>query len=199
MSKDIKLVPYSANDPLMKIIADRRTKRDYSGEELTAQELSDLLWVTYGQNVAKKGDFPGIIPQKTVPSACALYPLKVFAFFAKGVYEYIAEKHELKFIKEGNFMEKTGGQDFVKNASVNLVFFLDHKVYEKSKYKFSGEVALRCGCMDSGIVSQNIYLYCSSKNLKTCVRGMAGDEKELRKIIGLDDKCELIFAQSVSH
>lgn len=197
---DIKLVPHSANDPIMKIIQERRTKRDYKpNTELTDQELSDLLWVTYGENKAAKAELGGILPKKTVPSACALYPIKVYAFLKKGAYEYISEKHELKLIKKGDFMEKTGGQDFVKDSSVNLVFFLDWKVYQSGQFAafMKGETGLKWASMDCGIISENIYLYCASKNLKTCVRGMAGNEKELRGILGLDDKCQLIFAQSV--
>ena len=55
---------------------------------------------------------------RTVPSAMYIYPIEFYVILEKGIFKY---DHILIPIVEGNFSEKLGGQDFVKNASMNLI------------------------------------------------------------------------------
>jgi len=48
------------------------------------------------------------------------------------------------------------------------------------------ERAIRLACMDGGIVSQNLSLFCAANKLATVPRAMM-DEAELKKILKLKD------------
>ncbi len=54
-------------------------------------------------------------------------------------------------------------------------------------------------CMDCGYISQNIYLYCSLHGLNTVARALAGDNEELRQLLGLSKDYEILLAQSVGY
>lgn len=218
---DINLVPHST-DEFMKIVERRRSSRGYDpNAELTDQELSDLLWVAYGENPRQleQGPFaPPLppkalmkqLPHKTVAAGCGNYAMRLFLFMKKGIYEYIAEKNQLKLVKEGDLREKTGVQPFVKNAFVNIAIFCDPTIHtnsEATKYFGGSEREItRLINIETGLICENIYLFCSARNLKTVARGPsnesgnhphAGDEKELRQILGLEDKYRLMIIQSV--
>ena len=54
-------------------------------------------------------------------------------------------------------------------------------------------------CMDCAYISQNIYLYCSLHGINTVARAIAGDNEELRKLLGLSDDYEVLLAQTVGY
>ena len=87
---DIQLNNPEIKGELMESIKNRHSSRNYStSKDLTLQQISDLLWVSYGNNRKKEnleGHHHGTY--KTVPSACAAYPLEIFAFMKTGVYKY---------------------------------------------------------------------------------------------------------------
>ena len=64
-------------------LANRRSWREYAAAPLTLEELSGVVWAAAGINR------PGT-DRLTAPSALALYPVRVYAFFAEGVYRYDA-------------------------------------------------------------------------------------------------------------
>lgn len=59
-------------------LALRQSCRDYLSEELSLEEVSEVLWAASGINRADG--------KQTAPSALALYPIQVYAFFAEGAY-----------------------------------------------------------------------------------------------------------------
>jgi len=52
--------------------------------------------------------------------------------------------------------------------------------------------------MNTGFISQNVYLYCASAGLATVVRGWF-DENELRKAMKLKDHKGIILTQTVGY
>lgn len=65
-------------------LRNRRSSREYSREELTLEELSGVLWAAAGINRPENDHL-------TAPSALGLYPIRVYAFFADGIYAYDAK------------------------------------------------------------------------------------------------------------
>ena len=101
-------------------------------------------------------------------------------------------------------MEKTGMQDFVKDASVNIVMFSDYKSMKEHPAQhmrsyFDEQTCLRASCFDAGYISQNIYIFCQLHGLKTIARAAAGDEKTLKELLGLKGDYHLILAQTVGY
>lgn len=64
------------------------------------------------------------------PLGAALYPIRVYAFFAEGVYAYDAKANKLVRVAEGDRRKLAGMQDFVFTAPLNLVYVADLAVYE---------------------------------------------------------------------
>ena len=177
----------------MKALKERKSYRKFEGKEIPLQTLSDLLWAAYGNNRENSTRATHtFLAYKTVPSYCASYMFQYsfFVFTLKAIYRYDSDKNKLIFIKEGNFMDKTGFQDFVKDGSVNVVMFSDYKSMKENRAEhmrsyFNDETCLKTSCFDSGYISQNIYIYCQLHGLKTIARAAAGDEKTLKQLLGL--------------
>ena len=58
-------------------LANRRSWREYSAEKLSLEELSGVLYAAAGVNRPEAN-------RLTAPSALALYPIQVYAFFVVG-------------------------------------------------------------------------------------------------------------------
>ena len=204
---DIQLNNPEIKGELMESIKNRHSSRNYStSKDLTLQQISDLLWVSYGNNRKKEnleGHHHGTY--KTVPSACAAYPLEIFAFMKTGVYKYDPDNNKLILIKEGDFREKSGTQQFVKDAFININMFFNVKKHTEfpnegtKNWLKMNQHSLKMACMDCAYVSENIYLYCALHGINTVARAVCGNNDELKKLLGLSDDYEVLLAQSVGY
>ena len=105
----------------------------------------------------------------TAPSALALYPVRVYAFFAEGVYRYDARAHKLVRVLEGDRRKLTGMQDFVFAAPLNLVYLADRTVYEGREIP-AEHVRYLCG-QDAAGYAENVNLYTAGHGLRSITRG----------------------------
>lgn len=168
-------------------LQNRRSWREYSAEKLSLEELSGVLWAAAGVNRPETGHL-------TAPSAIALYPLTVYAFFEEGIYRYESKEHRLVRIKEGNFMAKSGAQPFVETAALNLVYVADMTVYEGRKMPVE-KVKYLCG-QDAAGYAENVNLYTAGTGLKAITRGSAASD--ILQVIGLEgEQYFFALAQSV--
>ena len=105
-------------------LENRRSWREYAPEALSLEELSGVMWAAGGVNRPADG-------RLTAPSALALYPVRVYAFFAEGVYSYDAKARKLVRVAEGDPAAGwPSAQDFVYAAPLNLVYIADMSAYE---------------------------------------------------------------------
>jgi len=187
--KPIKLLDpqLDGGRPLMQVLKDRKSSREFSSEKLPLQVLSNLLWAAWGVNRSDSG-------LRTAPSASNMQEIDIYVATADGLYLYNAQKHMLEPVLDEDIRAATGKQDFVKDAAVNLVFVADYskmgKRSEENKRYMSGA--------DTGFISQNVYLYCASEGLATVVRGMV-DGPALEKIMKLRPDQKVVFGQSVGY
>lgn len=175
--------------PLMSVLKNRKSDREFTAENLSVKHLSEILWAANGKN-RENG-------KRTVPSAMALYPIQVYAVMANGIYFYNPHKHVLEPVVKGDFRKLAGLQDYVYTAPLNIVYIADYKAYE-GKRPIEPEKRLWLASIDAGHCSQNVYLYCASEGLKCVVRAGA-KEKELLETLGLDSKHQFIVAQTVGY
>lgn len=164
--------------PLMEALSDRQTTRDFSDKELDEQTLSDLLWAAYGFNRNDK---------RTAPSANNKQEFILYVVLKSGIYVYDAKENTLTQKVKGDFRAKTGKQDFVSIAPVNLVFVAD-----LTKNDAEGAT------VNVGYISQNVYLYCASVDLGTVVRGWF-DKAEVKAVLQLSQTEEPILTQTVGY
>ncbi|HOF85413.1 MAG TPA: nitroreductase family protein [Treponemataceae bacterium] len=68
--------------PLMQALETRRTTRKWSGEPVSEQDLSNLLWAACGITKEKKGNTKS---KRTAPSACNAQEIWVYVLLESGV------------------------------------------------------------------------------------------------------------------
>lgn len=172
---------------LMQALKARRTSREFKSQSIPLQVLSNLLWAAFGINRPESG-------KRTAPSAMNWQEMDVYVAMADGAYVYDAKAHRLNPVVAEDLRAATGGQDFVKDAPVNLVLVAD---LAKTGDASFDEQSLYTA-VDAGFISQNVYLFCASEGLATVVRG--GIERPaLAKLLKLRSDQRIIVAQTVGY
>jgi SagB-type dehydrogenase family enzyme len=171
--------------PLMKALKNRKTSREFGSKELSAQQLSNLLWAACGINRPDE-------KKRTAPSAMNYQEIDVYVSMAKGLFIYNPEKHNLTEILKEDIREKTGNQDFVKTAPLTLIYVANYDKMAKSDDKTKDGYAMA----DASFISENAYLYCASEGLNTGVRAWI-DKDVLAKAMKLTPNQHIILAQCV--
>jgi SagB-type dehydrogenase family enzyme len=187
-SKPIKL-PQPQTDggrPLMQVLRDRKSTREFGPGTLSPQTLSDLLWAAFGINRPDG--------HRTAPSAMNWQEVSIYVATPEGVYIYDAKDNSLNPVLAGDFRAATGTQSFVKDAAVNLVYVSD---LSKTGNAASSEAEMYTAA-DVGFIAQNVYLYCASEGLATVVRASI-DKPALAKTLKLQPQQKIILAQSVGY
>ena len=160
---------------IMKALSDRRSTREFSPENLTIQDLSDLLWAANGVN-REDG-------RRTAPTARNNQDIDVYVIMEEGAYIYDAPAHQLQPIAAGDFRDLVADrQDFAKDAPVSLLIVSDIS-------RFTGldvEVQKQLGALDAGIVSQNIMLFASGCGFATVPRAYMNKDG-LKKALNLSE------------
>jgi SagB-type dehydrogenase family enzyme len=172
--------------PLMEAINKRKSTRDFSSYDISEQVLSDMLWAAYGFNRPQEN-------KRTVPSAYNIQNMKIYVATANGLYLYDAESNGLNLILSEDIRAQTGTQEYVKDASVNLVYVAD-----MSMMASTGDRGEFYSIAHAGFISQNVYLFCASFDLGTTVRDLI-DRETLEITMQLEDDEEIILAQSVGY
>jgi SagB-type dehydrogenase family enzyme len=171
--------------PLMTVLNERKSDRDFSDKNISNQQLSNLLWAAWGYNRADK---------RTAPSSQNKQEMDVYVALASGCYLYDARKNELILVVKQDLREKTGKQSFVKNAPVNLIFVADKRKMAQQ----DEQSMLQTAYINAGYISQNVYLYCASEGLATVVRGWV-DKAPLATAINLHEQQEIVVCQTVGY
>ncbi len=186
--KPVQLPPpqTTGGRPLMQVLSDRKSTREFGPGTLSPQMLSNLLWAAFGINRPDG--------RRTAPSAMNWQEVSIYVATAEGAYIYDAKDNALNPVLAGDIRAATGTQSFVKDATVNLVYVSD---LSKTDNATSSEADLYTGA-DVGFIAQNVYLYCASEGLVTVVRGSI-DRPSLAKTLKLRPQQKIILAQSVGH
>ncbi|MCX6255463.1 MAG: SagB/ThcOx family dehydrogenase [Bacteroidia bacterium] len=175
--------------PLMQALNERQSIRTFTKENLTQQQLSDLLWAAWGINRTDHN-------KRTAPSAMNVQEIDVYVALPGGLYLYVAESHMLKQINNKDLRKLTGTQDFVAEAALNLVYVADMGKLGKKEGDEIKESDLLTSAANTGFIAQNVYLYCASANLGCVIRGWVPKE-QLAPEMGLRSNQRIILAQTV--
>ncbi|MEM7816769.1 MAG: SagB/ThcOx family dehydrogenase [Candidatus Aenigmatarchaeota archaeon] len=174
---------------LEEILDRRRSIREFSNLPLSLEELSQILWASYGVNRWNK---------LTSPSAGALYPLVIYVVVGNvkgleaGLYKYDNKIHSLILINLGDFRKELSnaclGQSWVKEAPINIIVCANYGI-TTSRY---GERGKRYVDIETGHVGQNIYLEATALNLATVAIGAFYDDR-VKKLLSLKEEPLYIF------
>ena len=184
--------------PAMEAFSRRASVTSWSDKELSPQDLSDLLWAANGIN---RPD----IKKRTAASAMNAQDVDIYVFMKTGVYVYDAANHALNPVVSGDHREEIrmapGGAPPGRPAGtppagapargrgaqgspapINLILVSDTSRFGAG----TPELKYEWGAIDTGLVSQNIALFCAAKGFGTRPRASISKDY-LRKLLKLKD------------
>ncbi len=172
-------------------LQNRRSRRDFTSQELNPSEISQLLWAAQG--ITDPRGF------RTAPSAGALYPLELYTVTADGVFHYLPQEHALEVIKGGNLRaplhDAALGQDPVMEAPFVMVITA---VYERTQVKYGPELSPRYVHLEAGHAAQNVLLQAAALDLGAVPIGAFYDA-EVQAILGLPEDHEPLYLIPIGH
>ncbi len=175
-----------AGRPLMQVLKERRSTRNFKPDKLPTQVLSNLLWAAFGVNRPESG-------KRTAPSAMDRQEIDIYVATAEGLYVYDATANQLVPVMRDDIRAQTGTQSFVKDAPIDLVYVADLSRTRSSSSERDMYVAA-----DAGFIAENVYLFCASEGVGTVVRGSV-DRPALAKAMHLRQDQRIILAQTVGY
>lgn len=192
----IDLVPPSSFEygekAVIEVIRNRQSRRSYTADSITKEELSYLLWATQGVNQVVGN---GHTLMKTVPSAGARHPIETYVFvnyveeLEVGLYRYLGMEHKLLplNIEEGLVYDIHKGT-YEQYVLESAVVFIWTSIPYRAEWRY-GPLAHKMIAQDSGHICQNLYIACESIGIGTCAIG-AYNQKILDQILDLDGEEE---------
>jgi len=175
---------YDSDVSIEQSLLNRRSIRSYTGEAVTLQEVSQLLWAAQGITDPRG--------YKTAPSAGALYPLEVYLVagdvqnLTSGVYNYEPDKHHLVRVIDGDkrveLADAALAQPWVKAGAIVIVFTA---VYDRTTGKY-GDRGIRYVHMEAGHAAQNLCLQATAMGLGAVTVGAFHDE-QVTKLLNLPE------------
>jgi len=175
---------------LEETLARRRSVRSFTEEELTLEEISQLLWAAQGLTAAWGG--------RTAPSAGALYPLEVYVATANGLYRYAPHGHKVIIESQDDLRPKLWEvglkQDAIRDAAA---VFVITAVYERTAKKYGGR-AERYVKLEAGHACQNILLQAVALDLGAAPIGAFYDD-QVQAALSLPPDHEPLYLIPVGH
>lgn len=182
--------------PMTETMLGRRSRRDYTGETISRDQLSTLLQHACGTTGFLAGYDYSSLPLRSFPSAGGLQAPEVYLSvhavddMPAGLYHYHPIDHVLESLKPGDHRAMLStlalGQPYVETAAV---VFLISGYYERLRWKY-GERAYRYVCMDTGFLGQNLCLVAEALKLGACaIAGFIDDAVE--GFLGIDGQDEI--------
>ncbi len=180
----------------MQLLWRRKSTREFSPDPLPVEVLSNLLWAGFGINRSDG--------RRTAPSGMNCQDIDVYVILSDGLYLYDPKTNQLKLVLAEDLRGLAGTQPYAKEAPVNLIYVSD---YSKLGGKIPPQVKLFYGNTSLidllsgahvGFISENVYLYCASEGLATCVRAFI-DIPALSKAMKLQPDQKIILSQSVGY
>ncbi len=171
-------------------IRNRHSRRKFTGEALTLEELSFLLWATQGVRQIS-GD--GARTFRTVPSAGARHPLETYLIvnwvngLEPGLYRYLALEHQLGFVTPYDELKSrtTSSEWFTKDYAVTFAWTV---IPYRTEWRYT-ILSHKMIALDAGHVCQNLYLACEALGLGMYAIG-AYFQDELDSILAVDGQDE---------
>lgn len=171
--------------PLMQVLSNRKSSREFTSQKLSPQVLSNLLWAAFGVNRPEG--------KRTAPSSHNVQDIDIYVALAEGTFVYNASAHRLDPVVARDLRAATGTQSFVGTAPLNLIYVADLK-----KAGLSASQQQQYVPINVGFIGQNVYLFCASEGLATVFRGSV-NANELAKLLKLRPDQKVLYSQTVGY
>lgn len=170
----------------MDVLAKRATSRAFDSRDISMQQLSSLLWCSFG--VSRPDG------KRTAPSALNKQATDIYVLLKQGAYIYDSKANRLEQVVTEDLRTLGATQEFATNAPVILVFVADYAKMGDGTEESKRDMAN----LNAGYISQNAYLYCTSEGLVTGARASV-DRKALGPKLKLRPDQRIILAHSVGY
>lgn len=188
------------NRRFLDVLVSRRTARAFSREPLAREELSKVLYFTWGSTAASKNSIgEDVFLRKTSPSGGSLHSAEVYPIVMNvqgvnpGVYHYSVRRHNLELLSREDprswLGAACGGQKWVCESAV---VFVSTAVLFRMAWKYQSSRAFRVVLHDIGHLSQTFCLVATWLGLGSFTTGALRDEI-FEKRIGLNHLEEPVF------
>jgi len=177
---------------LDRVLAARRTVREFSRRPVSLQDLAAVVRGTWGRTGWLDGGPMGRLATKTSPSAGALHPIECYVLawnvrgLRPGLYHYDVAADELRRLRPGDLrvaaVKAASGQRWVGRAAFLCVMTA---VFERTLWKYQLENAYRVLWLDAGHLAQTFCLLATSRGLGPFTTAAIQDSY-IEKLIGLD-------------
>ncbi len=175
--------------PFFGTLRKRRTTRELSGKPISFNQLSRLVYYTWGRISSYKTREFGELLHKTSPSAGARHPVETYAIvnsvngLQPGIYHYSVRDHSFELLRAGDYRERcvalTAGHSWTRNASA---LFIMTAVVARTAWKYRVPRVYRTFLLDAGHLSQSFLLTATALGLGAFCIGVICDgliEEEL--------------------
>ena len=160
-------------------ISKRRSVWSFLPQELTLEQISQLLWSAQGITDKVWGF-------RAAPSAGALYPLHLYILKSDGVFQYLPDGHKLIQVstedKRPSLVRASLGQTYIGESPLVIVVTGNFRITE-AKY---GQRSYRYLNMEIGHAAENIHLQAVALGLVSVPIGAFWDDV-VAKILELPD------------
>lgn len=191
--------------PLIEVIKRRRSRRKFTEEPLTMEDLSFLLWATQGiatkeARAARANEFREASALsraafRNVPSGGARHPFETYLLINRvnglqpGLYRYLPLENKLYFLyADAELIEKVHEacyEQYVKNSAVTFIWTV---IPYRTEWRYD-ILSPKIIAQDSGHLCQNLYLACEAIGTGTCAIG-AYDQEKMDQVLRVDGKEE---------
>ena len=189
MSEKVQLPQPTFTDHLKVSVAilKRRSIRQYDGHALDLQTIANLCYFSAGVTDKEHGFCAN-------PTACNCHQIDLYIATHEYCAKYLPEEHALNIIESGDFRADMAIQPFAKEASVQFIYVVNDKTFEK--FPGNPDHKEKYGHTDAAIMATNTCLYATSIGLGSVMRGMFVPET-VSKRLKLDENDKIILTASV--
>ena len=185
--------------PFFGTLRRRQTTREFSGKPISFNQMSRLVYHSWGRISSYKTREFGELLHKTSPSAGARHPIETYAIVNNiegidpGIYHYSVRDHSLELLKAGDFRDKcvalTAGHSWTRNASA---LFVMTAVVARTAWKYRSPRVYRAFLLDAGHLSQSFLLIATALKLGAFCIGITGDTM-IEEELNLDGISEMVL------
>jgi len=173
-------------------IAQRRSVRRYTPEDLTLEQIGQLLWAAQG--ITSNRDV-----LRAAPSAGGRHPLVFYVCRADGVWRYHPTTHTLTRHLEQDVREKVAAaawkQDFIAEAPC---VFAVSAAFERTTQRYGERGQARYVPMDAGHAAENLLLQAVALGLGGVPVG-AFEDAAVKEALALPRSEEPMYILPVGH
>lgn len=184
-SKDFKV----GQIPLYDVITNRKSRRAFTDDSLSLEELSFLLWSTQGVREVDKNK---VWTKRVVPSGGGRQPYETYLLVYRveglevGVYRYLPIEHKLILVTRNlpdgeELLNEAWFQNFIGKSAVVFVWAA---IPYKTEWRYS-IISYKDILIEAGHICQNLYIACEAINAGTCAIA-AYEQKVIDKLIQVD-------------